>query len=224
MTPKQIIYPLHYIRPLLHSRQEVIKKNFHERLSELLRLPQGFVPLGRARTGIYLLIKAYVSEKRKRVLLSPYTIPYVVNMVRFVGGIPIFIDRFPRSTHIVLTELEERLVEQTDCVLSTHYYLNQDSFGEIESLCKRYGAAPIEDCAISSVSRINGHSVGTQSAGGVFSFSTFKFLNYFWGGALIASDSKVQERISEEVRQWPRLRFLQYWPQLVRTLKHDLVM
>lgn len=221
MIPKQIIYPLRYWR--LHlSEAEAEERLFLDGLSKILELPHDCLPLGRARTGIYLLVKAHLTSKRTRVLLSPYTIPDVVNMVIFAGGIPEFVDHEARSTHIDLNQLNDALNDRVGCVLLTHYHVNQASLMEIQELCNRKGVALIEDCAISLGGTSQGKSVGLQSAGGVFSLSSFKFLNYFWGGAIVMSDRHLQSRLAEEVRSWKRFRTVDYWGQMLRTLKYDL--
>ncbi len=45
-------------------------------------------PVGRARAGLYLLVKNAVKPERRRVLMSSFTIADVVNMVVFAGGEP----------------------------------------------------------------------------------------------------------------------------------------
>src|SRR4051812_2612071 len=49
------------------------------------------VPMPMARTGIYLALKCLIRPGQK-VILSPYTIAEVVNMVICAGGVPVFAD------------------------------------------------------------------------------------------------------------------------------------
>jgi dTDP-4-amino-4,6-dideoxygalactose transaminase len=222
MTPKQIIYPLGYIARHSRGDADAQHKRFCEGLSRELGLPHPCTPIGRARTGTYLLVKGYITETRRKVVMSPYTIPDLVNLVKFAGGEPVFADHAPRSTNLGIDGLEELLDEQTACVLITHYHLNQDRFDDIRTLCDSKGVALLEDCAISLGGTISGKSVGVSSNGGAFSFSSYKFLNYFWGGAIVSSDEELLNKISAEVDQWPRFQGKDYRSQWLRTFKYDL--
>jgi perosamine synthetase len=222
MIPKQIIYPLRYVRPLLLGGAEKQERLFVQSFSELLGLPIPFIPVGRARAGIYLLTKASISKQRTYVLLSPYTIPDVVNMIRFAGGTPIFIDHERQSTHIDLIQLESRLSDRVACAWLTHYHVNQSKMADAQSLCAAKGVRLFEDCAISLGGTINGTSVGLQSDGGVFSLSAYKSLNYFWGGGVVTNDPELEKAVSKISSGWRRLRVPDYATQIARTLKYDL--
>jgi perosamine synthetase len=222
MVPKQIIYPLRYLSPFFRSDADRYERHFAERFRQLLQAKHFAQPIGRARAGIYLLVKLLVQPGREKVLLSPYTIPDLVNMVTFAGGQPIFVDFEPKSTDVSLEHLSQLIDDQTAAVIVTHYHVNQSQFAELLQLCDSKGAALIEDCAISLGGTIDGHCVGTQSTGGVFSLSSYKFLNYFWGGAIYCKDSNLQARVDEQVNSWSRLRAGDYRGQILRTLKYDL--
>ena len=53
-----------------------------------------------ARTGIFYAIKKIVSPDKKEILLSPFTIFDIVNVIICAGGKPRFIDTEPFSPHI----------------------------------------------------------------------------------------------------------------------------
>lgn len=222
MIPKQIIYPLRYISPVFTSSAESGEAEFIKRFGDLLKLPHASLPLGRARTGIYLMVKEFVTGKRVKVIMSPYTIPDLVNMVIFAGGVPSFVDFNPQSTNVNIDQLSQMVDDETACVILTHYHVNQARLSDVLELCARRGVGVVEDCAISLGGTIAGKAVGTQSNGGIYSLSSYKFLNYFWGGVLYAKDPEFQERIAAGVNKWARLRSKDYRHQVVRTLKYDL--
>ncbi len=222
MIPKQIIYPLRYVRPLFRRDAEAQEELFLKKFSDLLRLPQTCVPLGRARAGFYLLTKAAVTEGRPLVLLSAYTIPDVVKMIRFAGGTPVFVDHEPRSTNIDVNQLQDYLSDRVACAWITHYHVNQARVADIRSLCSAKGVRLFEDCAIALGATVDGESVGLQSDGAVFSLSAYKFLNYFWGGAIVTCDSELRRAVAETVSGWTRFRASDYSTQIVRALKYDM--
>jgi hypothetical protein len=86
--PKQIINDLHYFGPLLWSNDS----SYQDLERELRNFFGGGVyvfAIGKARAGIYVLVKTGIQKNRIPVILSPYTIPDVVQMVRFAGGEPV---------------------------------------------------------------------------------------------------------------------------------------
>jgi perosamine synthetase len=220
MIPKQIIYPMSYSRlwdPKALSTREVFITKFSSQVSS------GFcLPLGRARSGIYLFVKQLTRNGRNKVILSPYTIPDVVNMVIFAGGLPVFVDTLPNSTNIDIDQLEQLIDDLTACVMITHYHVNQDQYQNIVELCSRLEIELFEDCAIALGGQINNVPVGSGSAGGIFSLSSFKFLNFIWGGVISTQRESLYLSLNKEVAQWPKLLRKDYWPALRKTLFYDL--
>ncbi|MGA7954582.1 MAG: DegT/DnrJ/EryC1/StrS family aminotransferase [Gloeobacterales cyanobacterium] len=220
MIPKQIIYPIDYSK-LLGTSDQAAAENFQANFSHYIAPSSFYLPLGRARAGIYLFVKRFVDNGRKKVILSPYTIPDVINMVIFAGGLPVFVDALPNSTNVDTNQLAELIDDQTACVMITHYHVNQNEYRNIVSLCRQRDVKLFEDCAISLGGQIDGETVGLGSAGGVFSLSSFKFLNFIWGGVLFTRQQPLYHSCKDEVSQWPRLRRRDYIPALVRTAIYD---
>src|SRR5262245_41244495 len=57
-----------------------------------------------ARTAIYYAVKAII-RPGERVILSPYTIADVVNMVICAGGVPVFADLVPGGCNVSAEEI-----------------------------------------------------------------------------------------------------------------------
>lgn len=223
MTPKQIIYPLGYFKALLSTPDaEAESKAFCAGLAPILGSKVSVTPMGRARMGLHLLVKYALRSGRRKVVLSPYTIPDVVNMVALAGAEPVFVDFAPGSTLIDLGHLESLLTPDVAATIITHYHVNQSGLGEIKGLCEARGVLLFEDCAISLGGTVGGRHVGTQSDGAILSLSSFKFLNYFWGGVVFSRQPAVAEFLRQETKAWPRLGRRDYFPQVLRTLKYDL--
>lgn len=222
-TPKQMVYPINYWRALFAGGSATTETaRFCASMSRILGPDLGLVPIGRARTGIYLLVRQALKKGRNKVVLSPYTIPDVVNMVVLAGGEPVFADSLPRSTNIDCEGLEKLIEEDVACVLLTHYHVNQSAVDFVTGLCGRRGVPVFEDCALALSARIGDRHVGAGSDGAVLSFSGFKFLNYFWGGGVFSRLPSVVDALRRETGHWPRLGRMDYLPQALRTMKYDL--
>lgn len=218
MLPRQIIYSMHYLRPWLNP-SESSEETFRGAMSAFLGRTN-VVPIGRARAGLYLLAKFAIDEHRRRVIMSPYTIPDVVNMVKFAGGEPVFVDFLPKSTNVDIGHLESLIDTRTACVMLTHYHVCQNRILEIAEMCRSAGIKLFDDCAISLGATIGGEHVGTLTDGSMFSFSGFKILNYFWGGTVTVRDEELFEAINAEVADWHRLKMTQYRKQAVKILQY----
>ena len=72
------------------SKQKIV--NTENKLAGYLN-SSNFLLVNQARIGVYLAVKTIVKKtKKNEILLSPYTIADVINMVILAGGKPIFID------------------------------------------------------------------------------------------------------------------------------------
>lgn len=220
-NPKQIIYPLRYIRSLIREDRGS-EAEFKTSFARLLGGDLFVIPLGRARGGIYILTKLTIKGTKRKVILSPYTIPDVVNMVRFAGGEPVFVDVLPNSTNIDVDHLSRLMDENTASVLLTHYHVNQNSMIEIRQMCVTHQAKLFDDCALALGADFMGTPIGRATDASIFSLSSFKALNFFWGGAITTTSRALAERLLEAVESWPRLRLSQYKSQILKTLRYDV--
>jgi dTDP-4-amino-4,6-dideoxygalactose transaminase len=209
---------MRYIRPWLNP-DATSDERFCAAMSAFLGGTH-VVPIGRARAGLYLLAKNAIDMQRRRVIMSPYTILDVVNMVKFAGGEPVFVDFLPNSTNVDLKHLESLIDARTACVMLTHYHVSQDKLFDIAHMCRRSGIKLFDDCAICLGATIGGAHVGTLTDGSMFSFSGFKTLNYLWGGIVAIRDDDIFAAINAEVSRWDRLKLAQYRKQAMNILQY----
>lgn len=220
-APKQVIYPMRYISPLL-SGDDNAEERFEAGLRSLLGADIPIIPLGRARAGLYLLAKHARQSGRDRVVMLPYTIPDVINMIRFAGCEPVFVDTLPNSTNVDLDHLKTLIDNRTCCVLLTHYHVIQERLADIRELCRQRDVLLFDDCAISLEGDYHGARMGTITDGSVFSMSGFKTLNYVWGGAIATIHDEIGETMRREVASFPRLSSRQYGPHMLQVFKYDM--
>ena len=218
---KQRIMPMAYRRVFGGgaARDEL---RFLEGIAQRLGSETTAIPIGRARAGIYMLAKYAVRGERRRVLMSPFTIPDVVTMVALAGAEPVFYDFEPSSTACSLASLGSLIDNSTACVLITHYHVNEPGLPQIAELCRRYGAYLFDDCALSFGGSIDGRPIGTLTDASVFSFSSFKLLNYVWGGLITTRDPGIAHAIAGTVEAWPRLAARDYLAAARACLKYDI--
>ena len=173
---------------------------------------------------MYIAAKLSYEKKKGVCLISPLTILDVANMVAASGAPVEYYDLkhglFECDTNKLVERISHGDVSQ---LLVTHYFYVQKDFDIIQRICIDYSVSLIEDCAISLGARYKGRSVGSFGDFSVFSFSLFKFLNNFWGGAILCKSEHDRERISSIVSSWRRLSYFEYFPQLLKYAKFGFV-
>ena len=154
------------------------------------------------RVGTYLAIKNLVRPGRK-VLLSPYTLSDVVNMVICAGAVPVFVDIERETANIDANLLEEAIDEETDAVLVTHLHGLICDVPRIRAICQKHGLKLIEDAAQSCGTSLDGTYSGTYGDAGVLSFGMFKNINSLFGGMVLTNSDALAVAIRAERDSFP---------------------
>ena len=225
---RQIIYPNNYCLIFKDFYKKKIinlaKDNLIKKIISILNYKSNFFFIGRARTGIYLLVKIFLEKKRPKVAMSPFTIPDVVNMVICAGGVPVFVDFEKKTTFLNFDQLETFFKKsQCSILILTHYNINEKNYLTIKNLCIKYNIKLVEDCAISIGGKSNGVKIGTLCDGAIYSFSSFKFLNFFWGGMVYIKNNQLFEHANNLTQYWKTLSFRDYLSPIISCLKFDFL-
>lgn len=169
------------------------------------RLGCRFMAAPMARTAIYVALRALIQPGQK-VVLSPYTIAEVINMVIAAGGEPVFAELDPGTCNLS-AESVENLLDSTDnigAVMVTHFYGLICDVEKIGAACRRHGVPMIEDAAQAFGARIGDRHAGTFGDIGIYSFGLYKNINAFYGGGLAVRDPAVAAVIAEALAAMPR--------------------
>jgi dTDP-4-amino-4,6-dideoxygalactose transaminase len=171
------------------------------RLSTFLGSPH-CVCQPQARIGIYLTLKALISPGQT-VVLSPYTIYDVVNMVICAGGRPLFADVDGETCNIDVREIAALTGRTTGAVLVTHLHGLACDIGGALEVANRHGVPLIEDASQAFGAVVNGQRLGTFGRAGVFSFGMAKNVNSFYGGLVATNDQELERRLRAELATFP---------------------
>ncbi len=171
-----------------------------------------------ARYGIYLVLRQLI-EPGQTVVMSPYTIYDVVNMVLCAGGRPIFAD-ISRETCNVRPDEVERLIDQrTGAVMVTHLHGLACEIEEIAEICRRKGVPLLEDAAQAFGARVDGRMLGSFGDAGVYSFGRAKNINAFFGGMIVTDRGDLYEGVCSALGELP----YEGWPRLAKRIAQCLV-
>jgi perosamine synthetase len=173
------------------------------------------------RLGIYLAVKALIKSGQE-VILSPYTIDDVINMVIFAGGRPIFADVEQDTCNISATEIERLINPNTGAILITHLHGLAAEAHRIRDICDKFKIPLIEDAAQSFGVEEKGKAVGTIGDVGVFSFEMHKNVPTWLGGVIISNRQELIEKIRCELQQFSHPPLPGITKKVKKGLIHDL--
>lgn len=142
------------------------------------------VPTTSGRAAIALALKALGCQAGHRVLVPTYHCPTMVAPIVALGGEPVF---YPINAggSPKLDRLEQLLADGACAVIVPHYFGLPRPMRAIRTLCDRYGAALIEDCAHAFFGRVEGRGIGGWGDFAIASLT--KFFPVTEGGCLIQS-------------------------------------
>lgn len=175
-----------------------------------------------ARTSIYLVIKSLIKEGDE-VILSPYTIADVVNMVICAGAKPVFADIEHKTCNISPETLLAAITKKTAVVLVTHFYGNLSDIDEISKICNDKNLLLIEDSAQAFGVRKNKRFSGTWGIAGIYSFGLYKNVNGFMGGAIVTNNQTLEQNIRKEIKLWKTISRVQLLKKVLNAIFIDLV-
>ncbi len=173
------------------------------------------------RVGIYLAVKALIKPGQE-VILSPYTITDVINMVIFAGGRPVFADVDRETCNISVAEVEHLINPNTGAVLITHLHGVAAEAHSIKEICDRFNIPMIEDCAQSFGVKEQGKPVGTIGDVGVFSFEMHKNIPTWLGGTVVTNRRDVVEKIHAELENFSHPPLPGITTKVKKGLMHDI--
>ena len=142
------------------------------------------------------------------MILSPYTIYDVVNMVICAGGVPVFADIDRATCNLNPESVKELLDLNTGAVLVTHLHGLTMDLQELAETCRQKRVPLIEDAAQALGARSGGQPVGTIGDAGIYSFGLYKNVNAFYGGMVVTKRKDLHDRLRAELEALPIQKLL----------------
>jgi perosamine synthetase len=164
-------------------------------VAEAICMPQ-------ARIGLYVTLQSLI-KPGQNVVLSPYTIHDVINMVIAAGGRPVFADIDRETCNISAREVKALVDAGTGAVIATHLHGCACDIEEIAGFCRDKNVPLIEDAAQAFGARVGARRLGTFGRAGVFSFGMAKNVNSFYGGLVVTDDRALALRIRSAMQARP---------------------
>ncbi len=109
------------IQPWAWRKNDGSVKEFESKVSEYLGGINA-IALDSARSGFYLLLKAYGIGPGDEVILPSFSCLVIANPVLWVGAQPVYVDINKRTLNIDLEDLSRKISPKTKAVLVQHTF------------------------------------------------------------------------------------------------------
>jgi dTDP-3-amino-3,4,6-trideoxy-alpha-D-glucose transaminase len=153
------------------------------------------VGVGNGTDAISLLLRAAGVGPGDEVLVPAMTAGYTALAVLAVGAVPVFVDVDPDTLTIAPRSCDAAITTRTRAIVPVHLYGQSADMPAIRAIAARHALLVVEDCCQAHLGTCGGVPVGTQGAGGAFSFYPTKNLGALGdAGALITNDDAIAER------------------------------
>lgn len=179
---------------------EAIIEAFEKKLCEITGSPFA-VALNSGTSAIHLALCVLGVTAGEYVPVSTFTYIGSVSPILYQSAQPIFIDCEEETWNMDPVLLESCLFDLSNsgklpkAIIVVHSYGMPAKMNEINTICKKYGVAVIEDAAEALGATYFGIPAGMLGDIGVLSFNSNKAITAFGGGAILTSSKSVYERI-----------------------------
>ncbi|MEP7121076.1 MAG: DegT/DnrJ/EryC1/StrS family aminotransferase [Byssovorax sp.] len=161
------------------------------------------VLLSHARVALLAILRALDLPPGSEVLMTPVTIPDVVNAVLVAGLRPVFVDLAERTCNVDPVALAARVTPASRVILVTHLSGLASPMDEILRIAKDHGLVILEDGSQAMGTRHGGKMLGTFGKAGFYSLSTLKPVASFHGGLAITDDAALAAALRDAARAMP---------------------
>lgn len=176
------------------------------------------VPVSRARYAIHLAVTQAIDKNRTEIVVCPYTIFDVINMITTAGARPCFCDSAPGSLHPTWEQVADAVTDKTAAVIITHYHTTNPYIARISTELRQRNIKLIEDCSIALIADAGNSNAGAFGDFSVFSFGLFKTVATPYGGGLYIRDHGIRMRVENTLKDSPNIGYRHLQPYLRRSL------
>lgn len=159
------------------------------------------VALGSGTAAIHLALRLAGVSPGDEVIVPSLTFIASVNPIRWLGGLPVFIDSDRASWNLDPQRLDDHLRQRAErgramprVVMPVHLYGQTADMDPILAICARYDITVVEDAAEAVGSTYKGRPAGTLAPIGAYSFNGNKIITTTGGGMLTAHNPAWVEK------------------------------
>ena len=143
--------------------------------------------------ALQIAIKAL--ELKGEVITTPFSYVATSSSIVWENCTPVFADIDPDSFNISPEEIEKKISNNTSAIIATHVFGNPCNVEEIEKIARKHNLKIIYDAAHCFGTKLKGSSIFKWGDVSTASFHATKIYHSVEGGALIANDYELVQRM-----------------------------
>jgi perosamine synthetase len=167
---------------------------FEKALSQITGAPHAIVVCN-GTVALHLAVHCLGIGPGDEVIVPTFTYIASVNAIAQTGATPIFAETRQSDWLIDPTKIEALITPRTKAILPVHLYGAVCDMPAIMEIARKHRLKVIEDCAESLGATLHGQHTGTFGDIGTFSFFGNKTITTGEGGAVIATDPALSQRL-----------------------------
>ncbi len=171
-------------------------RSFEERFAERIGDDDVMaVAVNSATAGLHLALEAIGIGAGDEVITTTFTFTATAEVIRYLGGQPVFVDIDPNTLCIDPALVAEAVTERTRAIIPVHYGGLACDMDALIDLAARHELRIVEDAAHAFPSHHGKQLVGSlDTASAVFSFYATKTIATGEGGMLVTKRSDIADR------------------------------
>jgi dTDP-4-amino-4,6-dideoxygalactose transaminase len=134
-------------------------------------------------------------ELKGEVITTPFTFSATTNVILWEGLTPVFADIDPETFNIAADDVERKITDKTSAIFAVHVYGNPCYVEELQKVADEYNLKLIYDAAHAFGVEYKNQSVLDYGDISTLSFHATKVFNTIEGGALVAKDKELFEKL-----------------------------
>ena len=147
----------------------------------------------------YYFLKSQGFQKGDEVLLTPITIPDIVNAIHVLGLRPVFVDMDIDTHNIDINDFKNKITENPKVLLLTNLSGLACDLNPVIDLAKEKNLIVVEDNSQAHGTHFNKRLLGTFGDATILSLSIGKTISSLVGGAFLTSNQNISEKFKKEL-------------------------
>lgn len=148
-----------------------------------------------ATASLHLALIALNIGGRDEVIVPAFTHPSTANVVRHVGGVPVFVDIKLPDFNIDPSKIEKKITKKTKAILPVHLFGLPADMDPIMEVAKHFKLKVVEDAACALGTVYKGRKVGTIGECGALSFHPRKSITTGEGGMVTTDNRDIADQV-----------------------------
>lgn len=143
--------------------------------------------------ALQLPIKAL--ELKGEIITTPFTFAATTNVIMWEGLTPVFANINPQTFNLDPDDVERKITPRTSAIMPVHVYGNPCAVEKLQKIATKHKLKIIYDAAHAFGVKHKNQSILNFGDVSTLSFHATKVFNTIEGGAIIAKDKKIYEKL-----------------------------